>query len=258
MKFTYLFPFAYFLDTRLRRSSVAFHVIFEWGAAVLIACVVGREPAPGALVTAAYSYLAFISLYEIGYLVNDLVSAKFEEGGRRRGPQDAGSAWVAAWVLTRIMVFLSVTIASNMWHVAAWWLFFGGLCVVFALHNIWTDREQKAATFVWLAWFRFLAPVAFVVRPEEFMGVALAAGMIYSGFRLFGYLDSKGLLQMPGRQRPQFRRAFLVMPLAAAIPLTQFEYTQGFVVLAFYFAAAAFVGSMVTSRGAKTTSSGGD
>lgn len=256
MKFAYLLPFVYFLETRLRRSSIAFHVVFEWGAAIMLACVVGHEAPVAAVVIAAYCYLAFISLYEIGYLVNDLYSASREAGGRRRGPQGAGTAWMACWVLVRLAVFLAVSFASGLWRVAGWWLFFGGLCVVFALHNVWSDRELKVATFLWLAWFRFIAPIAFVIEPDELMGVAFGAGMIYAGFRLFGYLDSKGLLAMPGRHRPQFRAAFFLMPLAAVIPLSQFQHTRGFIVLACYFAAWAFIGSMISSLGIGTASRG--
>jgi hypothetical protein len=249
VKYAYLLPFVYFLETRLRHSSIAFHVVYEWGAAIMLACVVGLKAPGAAVVMAAYCYLAFISLYEIGYLVNDLYSARREAGGRRRGPQGAGTAWVACWVLVRLAVFLAVSFSSGLWKVAGWWLFFAGLCMVFALHNLWSDRELKVATFLWLAWFRFLAPIAFVVEPGELMGVAFGAGMIYAGFRLFGYLDSKGLLAMPGRHRPQFRAAFFMMPLAAVIPLFQFQHTRGFIVLACYFAAWPIIGSMTTILG---------
>jgi hypothetical protein len=249
MKFAYLLPFAYFLETRLRRSSISFHAVFEFGAAVVLACAVGREQPVTALSTAAYCYLAFISIYEIGYLVNDLYSARRETSGRHRGPQEAAALWMACWIMVRLIVFLVVSFASGLWKVAGWWVFFGGLCAVFALHNLWSDRELKVATFLWLAWFRFMAPIAFVVEPNEFMGVAFGAGMLYAGFRMFGYLDSKGLLAMPGRHKPQFRTVFFMIPLAAAIPLAQFEHSRGFILLAFYFAASALVGGLVSKLG---------
>jgi hypothetical protein len=244
MRLAYLFPFVYFFDTRLRCNSVSFHVVFEWGAAALVACVLGRE-APGlALLTAVYCYIAFISLYEIGYLINDLYSAKREAKGRRRGPQGVGAVWVVLWVLSRISVFMVVSFVSGLWTLVEWWMFFGGMCVAFALHNLWIDQDLKVATFLWLAWFRFMAPIVFVVQTEDLMGVAFAAGVIYVGFRLFGYLDSKGLLIMPGRQRTRFRLAFFLLPFVAVIPLTAFENSRGFVLIACYFAACALAGSL--------------
>lgn len=243
MKFVYLLPFTYFYDTRLRKGSVAFHVIFEWLAAVLLVLVVGAAGPAQALIAAGLSYLAFISLYEIGYLFNDLFASRKEAGGRQRGPQGAGGVWVAAWFIARLVAFMFATVLMGKLAAPDWWSFFAALCVVFALHNGLTDREFKAATFLWLAWFRFMAPVMFVVQDTQRMGVGLAAAMAYSSFRLFGYLDSKGLLQMPGRQRPGFRLFFFLMPLAGALALWPYEGARGFLVLTGYYALAAALGT---------------
>ena len=243
MKFVYLLPFAYFYDTRLRTASVAFHVVFEWLAAVVLALAVGAASPAQALTAAGLSYLAFISLYEIGYLVNDLFASRNEDGGRLRGPQDAGGVWVAAWFVARLVVFMLATVLMGKLAGLEWWSYFAALCVVFALHNGLTDREFKAATFIWLAWFRFMAPVMFVVEDTQRLGVGLAAAMAYSSFRLFGYLDSKGLLQMPSRQMPGFRLFFFLMPLAGVLALWPYEDARGFMVLIGYYALAAAMGT---------------
>ncbi len=246
MKFGYLVPFAYFYDTRLRSGSMAFHLIFEWLAAVVVVLAVGRVDPAHALMAAGLSYLAFISLYEIGYLVNDLFASRKETAGRRRGPQGASSVSVAAWITVRLSVFVIATAIMGMLAVPAWWSFFAALCAVFAMHNLLTDTEFKAATFLWLAWFRFMAPVIFVVKDGQRLGVGLAAAMVYASFRLFGYLDSKGLLQMPGRQRPGFRVFFLLMPLAGALALWPYDDARGFLVLTGYTALAAVVGTALS------------
>src|SRR5690606_26829915 len=93
------------------------------------------------------------------------------------------------------------------------------------------DREFKAATFLWLAWFRFMAPVIFVVEDRYRMGIALAASISYAAFRLFGYLDRKGLLKMPGRQRIRFRVVFFLMPLTGVLALAPYDEARGFVLL---------------------------
>ena len=243
MKFVYLLPFTYFYDTRLRTGSVSFHVIFEWLAAVVLALAVGAAGPAQALAAAGLSYLAFISLYEIGYLVNDLFASRKETGGRQRGPQGAGGVWVAAWFASRLGVFMFATLLMGKLAAPEWWSYFAALCVVFALHNKLTDREFKSATFLWLAWFRFMAPVMFVVQDTQRLGVGLAAAMAYASFRMFGYLNSKGLLQMPGRQRPGFRLFFFLMPLAGVLALWPYEGARGFMVLSGYFAVAALTGT---------------
>jgi hypothetical protein len=120
-----------------------------------------------------------------------------------------------------------------------WWMFFGALLVVFALHNVIQDKESKAATFLWLAWFRFMAPVIFIIQPTQRMGVAMGAVGLYAAFRLFGYLDSKGLLEMPGRQSMKFRVTFFLVPLSAALATLGYDEAAGFRWLVFYFASIA-------------------
>lgn len=244
MKAVYLIPFTYFFDTRLRAGSVAFHAVFEWLAAVVMVCLLGMMEPVQSLLVALLAYLAFISLYEIGYIFNDLFASTKENGGRKRGPQGAGQGWVTAWFTVRLVVFVAATHFAGQMFKPAWWSFFGALCLVFALHNVLVDREFKAATFLWLAWFRFMAPIMFAVQQDQRMGIAFAAAMGYSAFRLFGYLDSKGLLKMPGRQRPAFRLFFFTMPLAGALAIWPDPSGRGFVFLASYFALAASLGTL--------------
>lgn len=244
MKLVYLLPFSYFLDTRLRQGNVAFHLVFEWLAAVLLVVVVGEaEPLP-ALAMAGLSYLAFISLYEIGYLVNDLFAAQREAEGRKRGPQDATLGWALAWTGSRLMAFLLITVWLDFLAVPAWWTFYLALCLTFALHNLLQDKELKAATFLWLAWLRFMAPVMFVVEDAQRLGIGLAAAVSYVAFRLLGYLDSKDLLRMPGRQRASFRLCFFLMPLIGLLVLWPYAGAEGFMVLTGYFAVAAAAGTL--------------
>ncbi|MFD2190050.1 hypothetical protein [Pistricoccus aurantiacus] len=247
MNFFYLMPFSYFFYTRLRGGSIAFHLIFEWLAAAILVLAIGISSPLKSLIMAGLSYLAFISLYEIGYLINDLYAANKEIGGRKRGPRNVSRQWIWSWFGSRLLVFLGITVLLGFYDSLGWWLFFLALCIVFALHNVLEDKELKAATFLWLAWFRFMAPVIFVVEDSQLFGVGMAAAMSYAGFRLFGYLDSKRLLSMPGRQRGQFRLFFFLMPLAGAVALWPYSSAQGFLILTIYFAVAATVGTMVDS-----------
>ncbi|WP_162782023.1 hypothetical protein [Arenimonas caeni] len=241
-KILYSLPFYWFWGTRLRSASVAFHLLFEWGAAVfLILALSGGDWGP-ALYRGILCYLAFISLYEIGYIINDLKIARREVGGRLRGPQGAHAAWFWTWIATRLSLFAVTTVLLGTHLSLAWWTFFGALAFVFALHNIIADREIKAGTFLWLSWFRFMAPMVFVLPAHLVLGVGLACSMSYSAYRQIGYLDSKGMLLMPGRKRATFRLVFFLWPMAGAVALATFPDALGFHLLTGYFGVIAILG----------------
>lgn len=242
MNVIYLLPFSYFANTRLAEGSLVFHALFEWGAALLLVTMFGLAGAGESMLFALGSYFAFISLYEIGYLFNDLFTTKNEVAPRLRGPQGATPTWFVSWVLVRLVVFAAITALLGVAGQMDWWLFFIAMGTVFATHNIFQDKELKAATFLWLAWFRFLAPVIFVVHPTQRMGIALGAASLYAVFRLFGYMDSKGLLTMPGRQRMRFRITFFLMPLSAAVATWGYNEAAGFRWMVLYFAVIACAG----------------
>ncbi len=249
MRILYFLPFTYFANTRLLKGSIAFHVLFEWVAALLLVSLFGIFGPQESVQFAFGAYLAFISLYEIGYLFNDLVSSRKESSPRLRGPQGVSMGWVAAWTVSRLSAFAFLTVQLNMMENAGWWLFFLAMLLVFGAHNALKDNEAKAATFLWLAWFRFLAPVIFVVQDSQRMGIAFGAAALYAGFRLFGYLDSKGLLQMPGRQSMKFRALYFTIPLSAVLATLSYHEAGGFRVMSLYFffiAACAFVFQNVT------------
>jgi hypothetical protein len=156
MNIIYLLPFSYFAHTRLVVGSLAFHALFEWGAALALAAMFGVAGTWKSMLFAFVAYFAFISLYEIGYLFNDLVVSKKECAPRLRGPQGAGRTWFLAWVFARLLVFALATEVLGVAVRLDWWLFFGAMGAVFSVHNLLNDKESKAATFLWLAWFQFL------------------------------------------------------------------------------------------------------
>lgn len=246
MRAVLLIPFAYFYETRLRNNSILFHALFEWLAAAVLAVFVGTDSAPQALAMVVLSYLAFISLYEIGYLANDLFASRREADGRRRGPQDAGLFWVSAFVLLRLVAFLLLTKVLDKQSSQEWWSFYLGLAVVFGLHNLFRNAELKTITFLWLAWFRFMAPIIFVVEYQQRIGIGLAAAMSYCAFRLLGYLDSKGLLQMQYRRETSFRLMIFVLPLAGVLVFWSYAEARGFSILCGYFAIVSILGSVFT------------
>lgn len=248
MNFLLIIPFIYFYTTRLNRGSVIFHALFEWVAAGWIVFWMGRSNLQSDLYQMLLSYFAFISIYELGYIANDLYSANKELDGRRRGPQGVSTGWVSLWVTARLVAFALCTSFLDLWLHFEWWCFFASLAVVFALHNWLDDREFKISTFTWLAWLRFMAPVMFIIDDSQRMGIGLAVALGYSAFRLLGYMDSKGLLNMPGRRRPQFRQFFFVMLMIGGAALWPYPEAFGFVVLCSYWTIVAILGGFVMSR----------
>ncbi|GAA5138750.1 hypothetical protein [Alloalcanivorax gelatiniphagus] len=247
----YLLPFSYFYQTRLKEGSIAFHVIFEWIAALWLVVWIGDGVTVSQNIFALFlNYIAFISIYEIGYMANDIYAAKYEKYGRHRGPQGARNLnlWVCLWVVIRLATFLACTIVMNKFFDASWWLFFFALILVFSLHNLLNDREMKAATFSWLAWFRFMAPVIFVISKDQLMSVGLAVAFGYVAYRKLGYMDSKGLLLMPGRKRTRFRLFFFLSPMAGAVALWPYGQAQGYLLLVVYWAAVSSVGAALTYK----------
>lgn len=243
MNLLYFVPFTYAFTTRLRQG-LAFHFLFEWAPAGLMVLLFHEGELGAAIVGAILSYIAFISLYEIGYLYNDLVASKREPGGRHRGPQDAGSGWLIAWCVVRIAIFAAVTIVAGRTADPAWWSFFAGLSIVFALHNVIRELELRVTTFVWLAWFRFMAPMIFIVADEQRLGIAFGGGIAYAFFRTLAYLDAKDLLVMKSRKTLRFRLIFFLIPLLGALALWPYAEARGFTALVAYFAVAASAGVM--------------
>ena len=114
MNILYILPFSYFYNTRLRNGSWVFHALFEWLSAAILVMALGSVPPFQALIQAILVYFAFISLYEIGYLVNDLFAARKEKDGRRRGPHPtrAGGARFAVRLVDAALT-RGVTIAEH-------------------------------------------------------------------------------------------------------------------------------------------------
>ena len=231
-----ILPFSYFYITRLRGGSFVFHLLFEWGGAFVLALYVGSFSPLVSLLRLFSCYIAFISIYELGYFFNDLYSAPREDGGRERWDAQVTRVWVFAWIVARLLSFVLMTFFLGFSALPDWWFFYLSLIIVFLLHNLLVDREFKVVTFCWLAFYRFIAPIIFVVADSQRLGIALAVAMIYVPFRQFAYMDSKGLLSMPKRKSFQFRRFFYILPLISLLALWPHSGVNGFVALVVYWA----------------------
>lgn len=220
--FFLFFPACYFFKTRLNtKSAILFHGYAEYLLAILMMTYAGI-PMLQSVQHFLLAYLAFISIYEIGYIVNDHISVRFEKSPRKRlDAYRPDRLTISGWIIIRVFCFLLLTYVLDMMDSLSWWTFYGLLAVCFALHNALKERANKIFTFMSLAFFRFYAPV-FVMLPRQFLINSMPAVFIcYIFFRTLTYIDSKGLLNMTGRNTFQFKSNFYLyfIPLSGILSL---------------------------------------
>ncbi|MBX3166759.1 MAG: hypothetical protein KF760_05080 [Candidatus Eremiobacteraeota bacterium] len=241
-------PFSYFWNSRLKSGSILFHLTFEWLSATILAFFYGRFGASGNLLLALLCYLAFISIYEIGYLCNDCFASRFESNPRRRGSERLSDLKVWGMLSTRLLFFLLVSYAFGASLSRQWFPFYLALTLTFALHNLPLAVHYKLITFTWLSVFRFTAPTIFLLQPVYLAPLFQATLLFYTGYRLLPYMDSKGLLHFPGRRQPAFRLAYYWSILPLAYFLRSSPGGHLVLLLAQYFAMLALLG-FLTGQG---------
>jgi hypothetical protein len=209
-------PFFYFQKTRLHnRKAFVFHSAYEWipAAGLALFCF----PVAGTLVDVLLFYVAFISIYEIGYLINDQ-QAHQESEGRKRSDRLSG-VQVAIFIIIRLLVFLAITQQQNLLQSPLWWGWYFLLAIQFAAHNLLTLRSLKSITFSFLAFSRFLSPVVLILPMDVTASLALPVFLNYVLFRLFTYLDSKDLLKNFERKTSTYYQGYylLILPFSILI-----------------------------------------
>jgi hypothetical protein len=212
-------PFFYFQNTRLNdRKAFFFHAAYEWLPAALLAFYF--FPSASTLVSVALCYVAFISVYEIGYVINDQ-QAHQEEAGRKRAGQ-LNAFQLTAFVAIRLVVFLVITIVQSQVQSTLWWGWYLLLAIQFAWHNLLTLRSLKAVTFSFLAFSRFFSPIIMVIPVTVSASIALPVFLNYVLFRLFTYLDSKDLLKNFERKSAVYYRGYYLLIIPFTIVAAYF------------------------------------
>jgi hypothetical protein len=196
-------------------------------------------------------YLAFISVYELGYVINDQQAHQEEEGRKRAGQLKAFQ--LTAFVVIRLIVFLIITYIQTQMQSTLWWGWYLLLAIQFAWHNLLTLRSLKAVTFSFLAFSRFFSPIIMVIPVAVSASLALPVFLNYVLFRLFTYLDSKELLKNFERKSATYYRGYYLLIIPFSI-LIAYLY-QSWIPLAFnaYYLFIALAFSLLSSS-AKVTS----
>lgn len=219
-----ILPGAYFLQTRLQSfDSAAIHAHIEWVPAILIISFWS----PGTHFQHATQFFAgffcFICFYEIGYFLNDYIASNKEEKPRKRlAPYKISKTFIVVFFSIRVCTFL--TIAYTIFRSDSnFVIFYTLLGAVLFLHNTLSNPESKIATFLSLAMFRFYAPFFLFITIEIAIALLPTVLICYAFMRTLGYMDSKGLLIMPGRRSLTFKTNYYLLfsPLTIAISLLQ-------------------------------------
>jgi hypothetical protein len=217
-------PFFYFQQTRLNnRRAWVFHAVYEWLPAFFIVSIYyyytsGFDLIGIRIINLLLYFLAFISFYEIGYLVNDQL-AHNEIGGRKRSDR-LSVPQIALFIAIRIFTFIGITIYLHHQDVSLWWGWYALLAVLFALHNSIRLLSLKVVTFCFLALVRFFSPIFMILTLPALKELLFPVFLNYVLFRLFMYMDSKNLLQSFERKTNSYRVGFYLLNFGFANILT--------------------------------------
>lgn len=235
---TLIIPPSYFLKTRLNNfQALVFHSWFEYLPNLAILYWVTGDVILS-LTYFSLGYLAFISLYEIGYAFNDLVSSKKEFEPRLRAKSINHSSFtLIIFVLFRLVVFGLVTNHLGNSVNPTWWVFYAVLAISFTFHNLIKNPAYKLMTFISLAFCRFLAPIFGFLEIEIIRIIIPAILLYYVIYRTLTYLESKNLLQMKDRKSPKFKFSYFLLLLPLSYLMTTLQYNYMYVVVNLYFVA---------------------
>jgi hypothetical protein len=198
-------PFGYYAVTRLPgwRDLVSL-VATTWLPAIWILHRLGGLSLPDAALTFVAGYIAFLGIYEIGYLVNDSWDTARSTNSRRRVPFATGPLYAAILVAVHLAAWLAIGRATGWIANPAWFGGFAVLAVAFAQHNLVTANWVRIASFYQLATLRFILPVIGAIPAGHYATVLVAALLFYTYVRYLSYADSKDLLAMPERREARF------------------------------------------------------
>ncbi|MCB0489361.1 MAG: hypothetical protein R2820_08810 [Cyclobacteriaceae bacterium] len=212
MILTLLIPFIYFARTRLNSRAILFHFFFEWVPIVWLAYSSSLDTFFTELLV---GYLAFISVYELGYLLNDQL-ANYQTHGRKR-VKVFSKLESFCFVVVRLSSFLAITFYLDKTTDYRWWIWYVLLLMIFGIHSILNQDRLKIITFSYLAFARFFSPIILLVGLANINWV-LPVFLHYVLFRTITYMDSKDLIRFD-RNSNLFRVIFHIICGAFSVSL---------------------------------------
>lgn len=200
-----LVPFGYFAVTRVTSlRDFAYLVATSWLPAIWLLFRLSGLDMIQSVLTFVIGYMAFISIYELGYLVNDAWDSKRSGEGRPRKGFHLGSAYVLAFVILRIGLWAAIGVLTGWMSSLQWLAGFAVLVVAIAQHNLVGRKEFRLASFYELAVLRFTLPVLAALPAAALAPVLLVALIPYSFPRFLAYMESKDILRLEKRREARF------------------------------------------------------
>jgi hypothetical protein len=200
-----LLPFGYFAVTRVSSlRDLAYLVATSWLPAIwLIARLAGLDNIQSVM-TFLIGYMAFISAYEIGYLVNDAWDARRSGEGRARLSFHLDRAYVVAFLAIRLGLWAGIGVLTNWIANPLWLAGYAALAIAFAQHNLVHLKDLRLASFYELATLRFMLPILASIPVGALPPALLVALILYAFPRFLAYAESKDLLNLDKRRAPSF------------------------------------------------------
>lgn len=235
-KIFFFIPIGYFLITRLKNAkNLVFHSYFEWFPAIGILLFLENMVVFEAVESFLLGYIAFISIYEIGYLTNDQLSEKNELNPRKRQDKTLSAGMFISLIAVRLAVFCGLTFYMGLQSSLLWWCFYMLLILSFLLHNSISNSDYRLVTFLNLSVFRFYAPFFIFTSPEVSRLIFPVVLICYSFFRTLIYMDNKDLLNVKSRKNPLFNFSFYLITLLIVVFYSVLSETTIPIYLAIYF-----------------------
>lgn len=214
------FPFFYFLKTRLNNfRALVFHSVYEWFPTILIIYFYSHLTV-ASIISVVLCYAAFISVYELGYMINDqLAHLKLYERVRDK---PISLPAISIFILIRIATFLIVSWYLHQQNNFVWWFWYAMLVIIFAFHNSLKNILLKCLTFTSLAFIRFFSTFFILIDNQVLLIMAMPVLLNYVLFRLITYMDSKGILKNVDRKSDLFRIGYyiLLLPISGILVIT--------------------------------------
>lgn len=244
-----LIPFGYFMSSRLKSvRDFAFLVATSWLPAIWLIMELDGKSLGLATSSFLLGYLAFIAVYEVGYLTNDLWDARRSPDGRARFDHGVGPAYVTAFIAVRLTCWVAVAAFTGWVKNPVWLAGFGVLLIALAQHNLTPSPALRLASFLELAVFRFLLPILATVPQGQLWVVTLIALLLYAYPRFLSYMDSKSLLQLDDGRGREFGLAQLLWLAPLLLFIAYVTATTVIAAMLTYFILAYAIGSVGFGR----------
>ncbi len=210
--FVLLVPFLYTYFSRMRGlRAFGFNAITLWFPGILLTYLIDKEDFLGTIYTYFAAYLVFISVYELGYLLNDTWGLRHDETPRRRIDIDYHISFFVTFFLIRIFSIVALSFWISVFFELWFWTILFLLSIAILMHNFVILQEIKIATFFQMSLMRFSIPIIISTELHNSIAVLFSGCIFFVLPRLLTYLDSKKRLRIPERKNPSFLMKFYLI-----------------------------------------------